>query len=65
VLKLVDELQVGGRLPPGRPRRTWRDIFSRIWTFWGWRRGWLRIGESGEDSSEHPTHSFGRKWMKN
>jgi hypothetical protein len=59
VLRLA-ELQKGGDvhlgdLHLGDRRRHGGGVFRRIWTFWCWRRGWLRIAESGEDSSEHPT----------
>jgi hypothetical protein len=48
VLRLADELQVRGRRPPGRPRKTWRMCVQEDMDR-------LSIWRSGEDSPDHPT----------
>jgi hypothetical protein len=65
VLRLADELQVGGRRCLGDRRRPGVGVIRRIWTVCGWRRGWLRIEGVEKILQSIQPHNIGRRQMKN
>jgi hypothetical protein len=58
VLSLAEGCRWEGDVRLGDRRRL-GGVFRRIWTFWGWRRGWLRIGRLEKIHQNIQPHSFG------